>query len=66
MVTETRVGPKRCNKASLAKVGVTFGEGYPYRLSFLCDECGNEWWPNLKSGGKLPRGYWKCPRGCNH
>jgi hypothetical protein len=24
------------------------------------------WTPNLLPGGRLPRGYWQCPNGCNH
>jgi len=30
-----------------------------------CDDCGSRWSPNYKPGGKLPRGYWVCPDGCN-
>lgn len=30
-----------------------------------CRECGQRWSPSLQRGGRLPRGYWQCPRGCN-
>jgi len=32
-----------------------------------CHKCGQEWAPMLQAGGKLPRQWWKCPRGweCN-
>ena len=37
----------------------------PERTTLRCAEC-NDWWcVNYKSGGKLPRGYWRCPNGCN-
>ena len=35
-----------------------------YNVSVICNECGTIWSPNLQSGGKLPRGWWKCPYGC--
>ena len=31
-----------------------------------CIECGRRWAIMLKEKGRLPRGYWKCPNGCNH
>ena len=31
-----------------------------------CNQCGNRWSPtNSKIRWQLPRGYWKCPDGCN-
>ncbi|MFH1282343.1 MAG: hypothetical protein ABII27_01610 [bacterium] len=30
-----------------------------------CMSCGQEWSPMLRPGGRLPRNYWQCPRGCN-
>jgi hypothetical protein len=36
-----------------------------HRLILQCDQCGQCWSPNLLSGGRLPRGYWKCPNGCS-
>lgn len=34
-------------------------------LWLKCQVCGQTWSPNLRTGGRLPRGYWKCPNGCN-
>ena len=35
-------------------------------MVFECETCGQTWSPILRpNGGKLPRGYWKCPNGCN-
>jgi len=36
-----------------------------YRTLLQCKQCGIIWSPNLLSGGRLPKGYWKCPNGCN-
>ncbi|MEW6182240.1 MAG: hypothetical protein AB1500_03555 [Bacillota bacterium] len=36
-----------------------------YGSHFKCKHCGAVWSPNLLSGGRYPRGYWKCPHGCN-
>jgi len=33
---------------------------------FECLECGRRWYACFQNGGRLPRGYWKCPSGCNH
>jgi len=44
-------------KANIERVGA--------ESHFRCKKCGQEWSPNLLSGGKLPKGWWKCPRGCN-
>jgi hypothetical protein len=30
-----------------------------------CDHCGSVWSPNLRTGGRLPRRWWACPRRCN-
>ncbi len=55
--------PKRCTERELAKVAVQLTD--PLRLILHCRQCGRGWSPNIKSGGKLPRGYWRCPSGCN-
>jgi hypothetical protein len=31
-----------------------------------CDDCGQVWSPNLRTGGRLPWRWWLCPNGCNH
>ena len=35
------------------------------RVWVTCAGCGQGWSPNLQPGGKLPRGWWKRPQGCN-
>jgi hypothetical protein len=30
-----------------------------------CQTCGREWAPMLGSGGRILRGGWLCPNGCN-
>jgi hypothetical protein len=30
-----------------------------------CNSCERGWAYMLRPGGKLPRGYWRCPEGCN-
>lgn len=30
-----------------------------------CNECGAAWAVNAQRGGRMPRGWWKCFRGCN-
>jgi hypothetical protein len=31
-----------------------------------CDNCGSTWSPNIQTGGRLPKGYWRCPNRCNY
>lgn len=58
-----RVGARRFSAKELAKVEVSI---HCDRNPFLeCESCGSIWTPILRSGGRMPRGYWKCPRGCN-
>jgi hypothetical protein len=59
---ETPVRPRRFTEAELAKAGVTIVSERP---CLRCDRCGQAWYPDLLAGGKLPRGYWRCPQGCN-
>lgn len=35
----------------------------PIRLS--CNQCRSIWSPQLRANGRLPKYYWKCPKGCN-
>ena len=63
-MTEERKGPRRFSAPELKKVGVTILERQR-NIALLCDNCGAAWSPDLQAGGKLPRGYWKCPNGCN-
>jgi len=55
--------PRQYNETQLSKVGVEVLDRTHVHLR--CKVCGTTWSPNLRTGGKLPRGYWKCPNGCN-
>lgn len=57
-------GPRRPTATELKRVGVTDLESHS-SLWLQCDACGQKWSPDALPGGKLPRGYWKCPKGCN-
>ncbi len=54
----------RLTPGALAKRGIELID--PYRLWFRCSECRHTWSPNIQPGGRLPRGWWRCPGGCNH
>lgn len=56
-------GPRTCAESELAKVGVKMAGHSHVRLK--CEGCGQTWAQNILSGGRMPRGYWKCPDGCN-
>ena len=60
---ESSEKPDRCTEAQLKKVGVSLVAFANVRLR--CHRCGQCWSPNLRPGGGLPKGYWKCPNGCN-
>jgi hypothetical protein len=51
-------------KYILKKNGVTLLD--EKRIILKCNHCGQIWSPNIQSGGRLPKGYWKCPNGCNY
>jgi hypothetical protein len=55
--------PSKCTAGELGKAGVTLVSEEP--LFLQCDQCGQQWSPDLGRGGRLPRGYWHCPNGCN-
>ena len=59
----TRKGPRSCSDRDLARVGVKM-TGLS-NIMLTCMKCGQKWSPMLQSGGRMPRGYWKCPNGCN-
>jgi hypothetical protein len=61
--TVKRRGLRRCTAAELRRVGVEIGSGPGYWLS--CTSCLMCWSPMIRRGGKNPKGYWKCPMGCN-
>ena len=43
-------------KAGIERVGME---------SYRCLKCGVVWSPNLRKGGRLPKGWWRCPNKCN-
>jgi hypothetical protein len=51
---------RRAKKANVKVEGTEIG-----RFWVTCNQCGAGWSPNLRARGYLPRGWWKCPRGCN-
>lgn len=53
----------RFTPGELKKVGVEIIN--QARVHLKCMKCGQLWSPNIQPGGTLPRGYWKCPNGCN-
>jgi hypothetical protein len=36
-----------------------------HRGWYRCLECSHVWSPMLGRGGRRPRGWWRCPSGCN-
>jgi hypothetical protein len=54
----------RLSEASLNNVGVELRDREQIRLECKC--CGQQWLPNILPGGRLPRGWWKCPRDPEH
>ena len=49
-------------KSTLKKHNVSLIE--EKRLS--CNKCGESWNIVIQSSGRLPKGYWKCPKKCNY
>jgi hypothetical protein len=66
VTTPTRtLRPKRCNASQLAKVGVERDRSRP-GIALRCKACAMQWGVVRDNGyAPLPRGYWKCPNGCN-
>jgi hypothetical protein len=55
--------PNFWSAAELKKVGVSIRDGRGGGL--VCDKCRSKWWTTQPSRRERPRGYWKCPKGCN-
>lgn len=55
--------PNRFTEQELRKFSVQILDHHTLHLR--CEQCGQIWAPNLGAGGRLPRGYWHCPNGCN-
>jgi len=51
------------SEIQLKRVGITIED--PERIWLRCDKCGDGWSPNIQRGAVLPKGFWKCPNGCN-
>lgn len=49
--------------ARLQQLGVRLDNARSLR--FQCLRCGQCWSPMLGHRGRLPKGYWRCPNGCN-
>ena len=54
--------PHEVSDYQLKKVGVSLVK--TGLLKLRCREC-NETWRIKQKGLRLPKGYWKCPNGCN-
>lgn len=65
MQNEIQTAPRRFSAPELEKFGVHIWERR-HTIILCCNNCNASWSPNLQMGGRLPRGYWKCYRGCNH
>ncbi len=64
MKTTEVIPPKRLSVHELQKAGVEW-DGDLHHLVFVCQQCGIAWTPQLRGFGRMPKGYWKCPNGCN-
>lgn len=56
--------PRSCTERELLKVGVEVW-GWPYFFALRCENCNETWKPKTAAAGRMARGYWKCPHGCN-
>lgn len=54
--------PHEVSDSQLKKVGVSLVNAKS--LMLRCGKC-KETWPIKQKGLRLPKGYWKCPNGCN-
>lgn len=68
---KTLLRPRACTRAQLEKAGVSilYSENtVDDHKTFLleCGQCGKSWNIRFHREGKPPRGYWRCPQGCNH
>ena len=54
----------RLTKNSLAEVNVELLDGENVGLE--CKICGEHWSPDILPGGRLARGWWKCPKNPDH
>lgn len=52
-------------RAELKKHGISWSMPGGSSGVAHCNKCGYGWSPMLRTGGCMPRGWWKCPKGCN-
>jgi hypothetical protein len=50
---------------ALAKSGIEALNVENSSAWYRCLSCGHAWQPPVLHGGRYPRGWWKCPEGCN-
>lgn len=55
--------PRRCTEPELKKVNIHLIDRTENRPE--CQNCGRQWSPLLGRDGRMPRGYRRCPEGCN-
>ena len=58
-----RMRPHKYTPGQMDKAGVEVIS--QHNVWLRCKQCGQAWSPNLGREGRLPRGYWRCPNGCN-
>ena len=54
--------PARFTPSELKKVGVAIVSG---RVRLRCTACDKRWTVEQREGGRMPRHFGRCPRGCN-
>ena len=64
MTLEEAAKMRAQQRAEEANVKILGAEARQVRVA--CRECGTKWSSKLTAGGRLPLGWWKCPKGCNH
>lgn len=55
--------------SNLSKKGVELTDRESAKMGYIwlrCKTCGSTWQPMLDAGGRLPRYFWRCPKGCNY
>lgn len=57
--------PQSCTHHELCRVGVRQVATLTAKVILACEKCGEQWHARRTRGGRLRRGYWRCPSGCN-
>ena len=50
-------------KRKMEQKKIELVEGAEFTLR--CQICGSTWTPEMEGRKRLPKGYWRCPKGCN-